>query len=93
MGHFFIHLKKELKKHTFDYILLVTAGVFFIALLNFYKGERLPEFIIVSFFVSFYILWGIYHHTVDDDIHLKIVVEYVLIGLVLMLFFKLIILP
>lgn len=27
-----------------------------------------------------YVLWGIIHHVMEDDLHLRIVIEYVLIG-------------
>lgn len=33
----------------------------------------------ISFFISFsYFLWGIVHHFLKDDIHPKIVIEYLL---------------
>ncbi len=93
MKHFLKHLFKEIKNNLFDYLLLVTAGVFFIAALNIFKGEKLMEFIILLVFVSFYIIWGIYHHIVESGLHLKIVLEYILIGFTFIFLLKLVILP
>jgi hypothetical protein len=87
------HIKKELKKHTFDYLLLLTAGVFFILALNLFRGERVLEFIVLLAFVSFYIIWGVYHHFLTNRLYFKIVLEYVIIGFVFLFLLKIIILP
>ena len=93
MKHFIIQLKKEFGRGLFDYLLLITAGIIFLISLNLFKGERLMEFIILFIFISFYILWGIYHHIIEDSLHLKIVVEYILIAFTVMFLLKIIILP
>jgi len=93
MNHFLINLHKELKKHLFDYLLLVTAGVFFLLSISLFQGERFLEFIILLAFVSFYILWGVYHHVVSENLHLKIVLEYILIGFTIVFLLKMIIIP
>jgi len=93
MNHFVLQLKKELKKGLFDYLLLLTAGILFLLSLNLFKGERLLEFIILFIFTSFYVIWGIYHHIIEDSLHLKTVIEYILIAFTLMFLLKLIILP
>jgi len=89
----FKHIKKEVKKHPFDYLLFITIGVFFVLSLSIFQGERLLEFIILLAFVTFYIIWGIYHHIIENTIHLKIVLEYVLIGFTLLFLLKIFILP
>lgn len=86
-------IKKGLNKHWFDYLLLVTAGVFFLLSLRLFQGERLIEFIILLSFTSFYIIWAIYHHIIEDTLHLKVVLEYILIGFIVLFLMKLIILP
>ncbi len=87
------HLKKEISSHLFDYLLLATAGVFFLIALNVFRGERLLEFIFLMAFASFYIIWGIYHHIMEDTLHLKIVIEYILIAFTLIFMLKIIIFP
>ena len=87
------HLKIEVEKHAFDYLLFITAGVVFLMGLNLFRGERLLEFIILLSFVSFYIIWGIYHHIIEDNLHLKIVLEYILIGFAVLFLIKVLIFP
>lgn len=93
MKHLTRHLKKEIKNSTFDYLLLITAGVFFLIAVNAFRGERLLEFIILLAFSSFYIIWGVYHHLIEDSLHLKIVVEYILIGFTILFLLKIILIP
>ncbi|MCX7955788.1 MAG: hypothetical protein N2593_01620 [Patescibacteria group bacterium] len=93
MKNLFNQIKKEFKKHFFDYLLLITAGVFFLIGLNIFKGERIIEFIILLAFSSFYIIWGIYHHLIKDVFRLKIVIEYILIGFIVLFLLKIILIP
>ena len=93
MKHIANYIQKEIKKHSFDYLLFATAGIFFLLALNIFRGERLIEFIILLSFTSFYIIWGIYHHIIEDSIHFKIVLEYVLIGFTILFLLKILILP
>lgn len=83
----------EFSIHKFDYLLFLTAGVFFLLALQIFKGERLLEFIILLAFCSFYIIWGMYHHVIDRTIHLKNIIEYVFIGFIIIFLVKLIIFP
>lgn len=84
-------LINELQKHAFDYILLFTAGVFFLITLQVFQGERLYEFLILLAFTSFYIVWGMYHHVITDTIRLKSMLEYVLIGFTILFLVKILI--
>lgn len=93
VNHAIVHLKKELKKHSFDYLLLFTAGAFFLLAINLFKGERLLEFIMLFAFSSFYIIWGIYHHIIEETLHLKTVIEYILIAFTIIFLMKIIIFP
>lgn len=87
------HFKKEIQSHTFDYLLLITGGIFFLVAVNVFKGKRLLEFIILLAFTSFYIIWGIYHHIIEDSLYLKIVIEYILIAFTILFLLKIIIFP
>ncbi|MDO8741669.1 MAG: hypothetical protein Q7J11_00815 [Candidatus Roizmanbacteria bacterium] len=89
---FFFHIQKELKNHLFDYLLLITAGIFFLILLNIFRGQRMIEFIILISFAFFYIIWGVYHHIVNETLHLKTVVEYILIAFIIIFLLKIVIL-
>lgn len=83
---------KELRKHLIDYLILITSGVFFLIFLKIFQGEKILSFIILLLFGSFYILWGIYHHAVSKTLHLKNVIEYILIGFTVILLIKALIL-
>lgn len=93
MNHFVKHLHQEISRHLFDYLLLVTSGIAVLLALKLYPGERLIEFIILASFISFYIVWGIYHHISKNDLHLRIVIEYIFIGFIALFLLKIIILP
>lgn len=89
MTHYVHHLGKDIKKHLFDYLMLFTGGVAFLIALNVFKGEKLITFIILMAYASIYIIWGIYHHIIDDSIRLKTVLEYILIGFTIIFLLKL----
>lgn len=93
MTHIITYIKREVKKNLLDYLLLLTAGIFFILSLNIFRGNRTPEFIVLLAFTSFYIIWGIYHHVVEDTLHLKTVIEYILIAFTVLFLLKMLILP
>lgn len=93
MTHIVTYLKREVKKNLLDYLILFTAGIFFILSLNIFRGERVFQFVILLGFASFYIIWGIYHHIVEDTLHLKTVIEYILIAFVTVFFLKILIFP
>ncbi len=87
------YLKNEFKKKGFDYLILLTGGIFFLVAINYFKGERFLEFIIILAFSCFYIFWGFYHHAINDSIYIKNVVEYILIAFIVLFLIKLILIP
>ncbi len=93
MRHLVHELKKEFSRHAFDYLIFFTGGVFFLLGLHIFRGERLFEFIILMAFIAFYIVWSTYHHIVEDSLHMKVVLEYVLIGFTVLFLFKIILIP
>ncbi|MBW7960000.1 hypothetical protein B6D29_03640 [Microgenomates bacterium UTCPR1] len=86
-------IKNQIQNNLYDYLLLVTGGVFFLIAMNVFRGERLLEFITLLTFSGFYIIWGIYHHSTEDGLHLKTVIEYILIGFTILFFLKTILIP
>lgn len=84
-------LKTLIKKSlTFDYLILLAAGILFLIALRIFVGERFKSLLAIIAFTSFYILWGIYHHSKEDHLHLKNVLEYILIGFTILFFLILI---
>lgn len=51
------------------------------------------EFVILFSFVVFYIFWGFYHHLIENNLKLKIVIEYILIAFTILFLLKIIIMP
>lgn len=68
-----------------DYLSFLTMGVFFLIFLNVFKGRHTMQFFILAAFIFFYIYWGAYHHIRDKTLHLKVMLEYILIGIIVLL--------
>lgn len=70
----------KLYKHSAYYISLVVilALGFLLANSNSDRGFQIGVVIVTTFF---YVLWGIIHHLLNHDLSVKIVIEYILIGL------------
>lgn len=91
MQHFITHLKKEVKRAPIDYLLLLTSAIFFLVFLQLFQGERTESMMVLLVFAGFYVAWGIIHHIHDRTLHVKNMVEYIVIAfsvllLLLMLF-------
>ncbi|MFH1827229.1 MAG: hypothetical protein ABH812_02210 [bacterium] len=76
----------KIKAATFlDYLVLTTGGVFLMFFLQIYRGERISSFLILLSFVLFYIIWAFYHHTKEESLHIKTMIEYIFIGFTILL--------
>jgi len=76
----------KIKATTFlDYLILSTGAIFLIFFLQLYQGERISSFLILLSFVLFYIIWAFYHHTKDESLHIKTMIEYIFIGFTFLL--------
>lgn len=87
------HIRSEFKKHRIDYLLLGLTGIFFLVGLYLGRGQRIIEFIVTLAFCAFYIVWGIYHHATKHILRLPIVIEYILIGFLVLFLLRFILLP
>lgn len=90
MKEFFHHLKKEIFQHAFDYSIFAFSGILFLMALSAFKGEPFSQTLILFIFIAFYVVWGIYHHMIEGSIHLKTVIEYILIGFTVFFLIKII---
>lgn len=90
MQNLLLHLASEIRKHTFDYLLLLTSGAAFLLFISMLRGEPNLQFVVIVAFVAFYVIWGVYHHAANRDIRLKIVVEYILIGFTVLYLLKMV---
>lgn len=71
----------DIKEHLSHYLVLLL--ILTIGLVGFIFFQRLPQAQIVSVFLTavFYVLWGIAHHYLEGDLHLRIILEYAAVGL------------
>jgi hypothetical protein len=71
----------EIKEHFGHYLALFFILAFGVGALVFF--QRTPQMQIVSLFLTstFYVLWGIVHHYLEGDLHIKVVVEYATIAM------------
>lgn len=70
----------EIYKKRIDYLILF--AVLFLGLIVFFGLFGLPSLRIQSVIALcvFYFCWGIVHHWLEKDLHIKIVVEYFLVA-------------
>lgn len=69
----------RLSKHSAYYIFLIVIFVlgFLLAYNSSNRTFQIAAVIVTTFF---YVLWGILHHLINHDLNVKIVIEYILIG-------------
>lgn len=72
---------KKIYNHIPYYIFLVAILVFSFLLVHFSSGNNVLQMAVVLLTTIFYVGWGIFHHMLNHDLSSKIVVEYVLTGI------------
>lgn len=87
------YVDKEIKKHFIDYLVLLTGGILFLFFINFFSGQKIYQFITALIFSFFYIIWGLYHHILNQNLNFKTVIEYVALGFTVIFLLKILILP
>ena len=75
------NLDQETRHSLIHYSVLVVMMNIIVGAFLFFRFDRIYQMIIVLVAGLAYVLWGIIHHHVNDDLHLKVVVEYVLVAL------------
>lgn len=72
---------KKFRKHIGYYLslgLILLLGI----IITFLASPNINlQIIIISLTIFFYILWGIFHHLINHELSAKIMIEYVLIGI------------
>lgn len=74
-------LNQETRHNLIHYSVLVVMMNIIVGAFLFFGFSRIYQMIIVLTAGIAYVLWGIIHHHVNDDLHLKVVAEYVLVAL------------
>ncbi len=86
MKDLYIYIKKELSAHGAEYLLLVAGGMFFLTALSVFQGQEKESLLVLVLFAVFYLLWGVHHHLGARTLHVKNVLEYLLVGLIILTF-------
>ena len=72
---------KRIKAHIGYYASLIVIFVFGYLLVSLAFPNRGLQILVAAITTFLYVFWGIVHHLINHDLHTKIVVEYVLIGI------------
>lgn len=80
-------MNKKIHKHIMFYLgeILIVGGAFSLLLL--YKFGFAAKLMIVGIMLTSYIVLGLLHHKMNNDIKGKIVLEYILISLIIFALF------
>lgn len=78
----------DIKHHVLEYFLLVTSALFFLVFLSIFRGQHSRQFVVSAIFILYYVTWAIIHHARDQSLHLKIVLEYIVIGALALFVFR-----
>ena len=86
---FFRSFARELRKSLLDYIVLYFLGLVTLFLLIKASPHRSLQLLVMSGFGVVYVLWAGLHHARENTFHAKIMLEYILIvlSILIMLYF------
>lgn len=74
-------MKKNHKKHINYYAVLIIMLFLVIFMLLSLSGYKDIQLIFIAFAAAAYIVWGLIHHWLEHSLNSKIVLEYLLFGL------------
>lgn len=74
-------MKLKTQRHILHYLLLMIFSLLSISATIYLPNQKIIKASIIIIFSLFYFLWGIFHHTIEKDIHPEIVLEYLLFSL------------
>ncbi len=72
---------KRIKTHIGYYASLIVILAFGFLLVSLAFPNRELQILVAAITTFLYVFWGIIHHVINHDLYMKIVVEYVLIGI------------
>lgn len=74
-------MNKHTHFHLFHYLILAVILLLGFSAFFFFSGNKSVQFLAIVAASIFYFLWGVFHHYLEGDLHVKIVVEYLVIAL------------
>ncbi len=73
-------MKKPIRS-LFDYLILSLIVSIAIILILYFNGSKFYQEIIIIGLSILYIVWGIFHHAKEKTLQARVILEYVLFGL------------
>lgn len=81
-------------RRKFIHFLILSAILGLGTLLFFYENGNHAAQLTIGIITSIaYAAWGIIHHAIEEDLHRKVVVEYILIGAIAIVIFFIVLSP
>ena len=83
-------MQESLKKHFWYYITFFSVEISGVVAVAYFAYDSFVRMVIIILMVLFYVFWSLLHHKIHHSVSRKIVIEYLLIGLlgiVISLFF------
>jgi len=74
-------MRTKTQRHLFHYLFLLIFSLLAISAIIYLPNQKIVKSSIIVLFSLIYFLWGIFHHTIESDIHPEIVMEYLLFAL------------
>lgn len=81
-------VQEDIQAHVFEYLLLITSSGLYVTFLAIFKAQPRKQFTVTALFVLYYVVWGVIHHSRDQSLHLKIIMEYIAIGALAMVLLR-----
>lgn len=80
-----IVFEKDFARHPLHYFVLLCAQLIGLWGMFWFSHDSLTQFAIIIYMTVAYLVWGIFHHHQHRDLHLKIVLEYLLFAVLAVL--------
>lgn len=73
----------DIKRYRSHYLALAIILGIGLGVFTYFRFQPLSQSVAVFLTSSAYLFWGIIHHKLEGDLHLKVVLEYLLISLII----------
>ncbi len=80
--------EKDLSKHPLHYFVLLCLQIIGLWGIFWFSYRPVLQFITIIYMGIGYVTWGIIHHKIHKDLHIKIVLEYILFATILITLFS-----
>lgn len=78
---------REIKRHLDHYLVLASILTVGALTMAYFSGGFWINLALLSTTTVFYVMWGILHHYLIGDLHLRVVWEYLLMGILVMMIY------